>query len=113
MMKGKRVLCYECAGTGEIKHALDYGMGYEIVACKSCDKQGGWTIDFELLAAAPAQAQRIAELEAALQTYANHDNWTAGVAPSYNPRIFSHPADLFGPPWNIAEQALAGAEEEA
>ena len=65
------------------------------------------------LEAAPAQAKRIAELEAALQTYANHDNWTAGVAPSNNPRIFSHPADRFGPPWNIAEQALAGAEEEA
>ncbi len=60
-----------------------------------------------------SQAERIAELEAALQTYANHDNWTAGVAPSNNPRIFSHPANRFGPPWNIAEQALAGAEEDS
>jgi len=54
MMDGKWVTCYDCTGMGKISSA---------VACKNCDGHGGWSIDFELLAAAPDMAARIAELE--------------------------------------------------
>ena len=122
MMGGKPrfITCCECWGQGEIEQPwTDKDGGTTVkVECKECAGHGGWNINFELLASAPAQAERIAELEAVNRNVISilEAHLTATAPATGDTAILAGVMVMLtevSPEYKQHKQALDGAEGEA